>query len=202
MKRALFAAATLAMVIVLALSVNTGTAQEGEAKYVGPDACNKCHFKEHRYWKKTKLITAFDVLKPTAEDADKELFDRKTAAKLDPAKDYSTDAKCVKCHTTGHGKPGGYPADPSADEATAKLMAGISCEACHGPGSKYVEHKTKALEADKAAKFTFDDLAPMGLVKPDATNCKTCHNDQNPTNATDAFKYDEAKAGVHSKKKK
>ena len=202
MKRVLIAAATLGMVFVLALSAPSGTAQEGEAKYLGPDACKKCHFKQARYWKKTKLKTALDVLKPTTEDADKELFARKKGASLDPAKDYSTDAKCLACHTTGYGKPGGYPTDPAANAELAEAMAGVSCEACHGPGSKYVEHKTKALEADKAAKFTFDDLAPMGLVKPDATNCKTCHNDQNPTNATDAFKYDEAKAGVHSKKKK
>ena len=205
MNRALVALAGLATIFVLTFSVSRGSAQEAEANYVGDSVCKKCHFKQHRYWKKTGLAKAMDSLKPTAEADDKDLFAAKKAAKLDPAKDYSTDASCLACHTTGYGKPGGYPVNPAASDeakAAAESMGKISCEACHGAGSLYVEHKNKALEADKEAKFTFDGLSKVGLSQPDEANCKTCHNDQNPANATSTFKFDDAKGAVHSKKKK
>ena len=33
--------------------------------------------------------------------------------------------------------------------------------------AKYVEFKTKGMAADKAAKFTFEQMAPLGLIAPD-----------------------------------
>ena len=206
MKRVLSfaAAAAVALIVGFSLAVPRGSAEE-EATYVGPDACKKCHFKQHRYWKKTGLNKkSFDVLKPTTEEADKDLFAKKKKAELDPAKDYSTDATCLACHTTGYGKKGGYPENPDADDASkalAKDMASVSCEACHGAGSKYVQHKTDTMKANKDAKFTFEGLSEKGLVKPDEASCKTCHNEKNPNNAQDTFKFEDAKGAVHSKKK-
>jgi hypothetical protein len=208
MKRFLFAASALGAALLLALSAPLGTAEEDAAKkdeatYVGSDACKKCHFKQHRYWKKTKLKTSMDRLKATPE-TEKELFDAKKKAGLDPAKDYTTDAKCLACHTTGYGKKGGYPKDAAKDDAAKALAASmgeVGCEACHGAGSKYSKHKTDTLAKDKEAKFTFDGLAKYGLTQPDKDNCATCHNDKNPTDAGD-FKYDDKKGEVHSKKKK
>ncbi len=196
-----FATMFVAAAVTTPLTSPTGAADE-EAKYVGDATCKKCHFKQHRYWKKTKLKKALEALKPTTAEDDKALFDRKTEAKLDPAKDYSTDASCLKCHTTGYGKPGGYPKDPAANKDQADLMGSVSCEACHGPGSKYTAHKQAEIEKDKDAKFTYDGLKDMGLIQPDATNCASCHNEENPTNATDTYKFETAKTQVHSKKKK
>ncbi len=174
-------------------------AQEGAATYVGSDACKKCHFKQHRYWKKTSKYKALESLEPTAED-NADLFAKKKAAGLDPAKDYSTDKTCLACHTTGFGKKGGYPEDGAGDAAEA--MGQVGCEACHGAGSKYVEHKKKELEANKEAKFTFENLAPFGIVDPSKEVCAGCHNDKNPTNPKEAFDFDARKGEVHSKKKK
>ena len=188
----------VAMVFVPFL-VQDGVAQDDAPTYVGSEACKKCHFKEHRYWKKTGKFEAVASLKPTAED-NAELLAKKKAAGLDPAKDYSTDATCLACHTTGYGKKGGYPEDGKGDAAEA--MAQVGCESCHGPGSKYVEHKTKELEANKDAKFTFEGLEPMGLVSPTKELCATCHNDKNPAKPAEPFDFDTAKDMVHSKQKK
>lgn len=207
-----FAAAVLSAATVFALALAEVAAEDtapsggDKAQYVGDKACQKCHFQQHKSWKKTSMAKAMKTLAPTTEADDKALFDKKTAAKLDPAKDYTTDATCLKCHTTGYGEAGGYPTDPKKDEAAGKLaaaMGSVSCEACHGPGSLYVKHKTEEVEKNKDAKFTAEDLAKFGLVKPDADNCTKCHNKDNPTNAAAGeFKYDEAKAKVHDHPKK
>jgi len=189
------AGALLVGVMFVPFLVQEGSAQEGgdAPTYVGSDACTKCHFKEHRYWQKTVKADSLKALKPG------EAAEKKTAAGLDPAKDYSTDETCLGCHTTGYGKKGGYPTDVTKDADAAAAMAQIGCEACHGPGSKYVEHKTKELEANKDAKFTFEGLAPLGLVKPDKDTCAGCHNDKNPVKPAEAFDFDKMKVKVHSK---
>jgi hypothetical protein len=46
--------------------------------------------------------------------------------------------KCLPCHTTGFGMPGGFV----SYEKTPRL-ADVQCEGCHGPGSVHVELRTK-----------------------------------------------------------
>ncbi len=200
MRLVLAAAAGLLAVVAVPFLVSSSAADDGGAKpeYVGAETCKGCHYQQHKIWKKTKLAKAMDSLKPTAE-SDAELFASKKAAGLDPAQDYSADEKCVGCHTTGYGKETGYPADATKDAERAKLLAGVQCEACHGPGSLYAKHKTEAKEKDPEAKFTFEDLAPLGLVKPDAANCATCHNENSPFKKE--FKFEDEKTNVHTKKK-
>lgn len=186
----------LAALTGLAFTSSTSVAQEGAetAEYIGSDGCKKCHFKQHRYWKKTGLAKSLDTLKPTEDAA---LAEKMKAKGLDPAKDYTKDATCLACHTTGYDKKGGFPkADATAEQIEA--LGHVGCESCHGPGSLYVKHKTEKLDADKDAKFTFDDMAKLGLVKPDAANCATCHNEKNPMHPGD-FDYEKNKA-VHEKK--
>lgn len=187
----------LAAAALLAFAVNRSGAEE-KATYVGDAKCMKCHFKQVSSWKKTGLAKSLDSLKPTTEEGDKDLFAKKKKAGLDPAKDYSTDASCLACHTTGHGKDGGYPEKVTAEnEKQAKAMGSISCEACHGAGSLYLEYKNEKRKQDKEATFTTEEMMKYGLVKPDEANCKTCHNEKNPTHASDTFKYEESKKKVH-----
>lgn len=163
-----------------------------DAAYVGLAACMKCHFAEAKSWKKTTLAKSMDALRPTAKE-DAVRFDAKTRAGLDPAKDYTADATCLACHTTGYGGTKGYP---------AASMDCVSCEACHGPGEKYVAHKLQAIAANKDAKFAQADLVALGLVVPDESVCARCHNARNPTNADDHFSYAAAREKVHSHPKK
>ena len=205
MKPVTLAAAALAAAVVFALTLAQGSAADEKAQYVGDKACQKCHFQQHKSWKKTGMGKAMKSLQPTTEADDKAVFDKKKAAKLDPAKDYTTDETCLKCHTTGYGEESGYPKDPKKDEAAGKAAAAlgsVSCEACHGAGSLYVKHKTDEIEKNKDAKFSWEDLSKVGLVKPDEALCAKCHNKDNPFNPAEPMKYEEGKAKVHDHPKK
>jgi cytochrome c peroxidase len=197
MRYSKLAVAGFAAAAVLALAVVRGSAEE-KATYVGDSKCMKCHSKQVMSWKKTGLYKSMDTLKPVTEADNKELFEARKKANLDPAKDYSTDAACLKCHTTGYGKDGGYPekvTDENKDQA--KKMGSVSCEACHGPGSLYVEYKNKKRAENKDATFTREEMVKLGLTVPDEANCKACHNDTAPTKPAVPFKYEDQKAKVH-----
>ena len=116
--------------------------------YVG-GGCSSCHFKEYMTWKKTKHSTdAFIKL---------------------PAK-YHADPKCLICHSTGFGTATGFK-----DETHSLALAGTTCEACHGPGSKHVETAKpfaykNTLTADEAAtvRGTIYKVLPQNV-------CIRCH---------------------------
>lgn len=160
----------------------------GDAKfeYVGSSKCKKCHLAEYKSWEKTGKAHALETLMPgKAEEA-------KKAAKLDPAKDYSTDANCVKCHVTGMGEAGGYAIPDAKDEAAVKAaskLAHVGCESCHGPGSKYIEIFEDIFKSKR--KYKVEELHAAGLNKIDASVCTKCHNDQGPTHKP--FDFDKAK---------
>jgi hypothetical protein len=84
---------------------------EGQ-EYTGSKRCASCHFEQFTSWKKTGHSKAFEIL--TAK--------------------YQKDPKCLKCHTTGFGEPTGFK-----DSTSTGALAGITCETCHGPGSKHEE---------------------------------------------------------------
>ena len=196
------AAAALALAGTFSTLVPAQADPAEEATYVGSKTCKKCHFKQHRAWRKNTLKSkSLDALRPTSAD-DSERTARKKAAGLDPEKDYSTDEKCLACHTTGYGKNGGYPKDVAANAELAEKLGEVGCEACHGPGSKYVQFKKDEAEKDAEATFTFEQMAPMGLIKPDEKVCAGCHNDDNPAKPAEALDFEATKGLIHTKKKK
>lgn len=152
--------------------------------YVGSSKCKKCHITESKSWKKTRMGKAFETLKPgVAAEA-------KTKHGLDPAKDYTTDVTCLKCHTTGFGHEGGYAIpDPNDKKAVrkAKKLAGAGCESCHGPGSAYIKVFEDIFRSKR--KYKIEELYAVGLKKIDGTGCKTCHNSEGPT-AGDGYHFD------------
>ncbi len=78
-----------------------------EGSYVGASACGPCHGKAHEVWRKTRHARATEDL----------------------AVDHQTEnPDCLRCHATGVGKAGGYP-------ARGVDLSGVQCEACHGPGA-------------------------------------------------------------------
>lgn len=118
---------------------------EGQT-YTGAKRCASCHFDQYMSWKKTKHSKAFDVL--TVK--------------------YQKDEKCLKCHTTGLGEATGYK-----DGETA--LAGVTCEQCHGPGSKHEEAsqpfaKVKKLspEQEKIVRDSIWKVLPNNV-------CVECH---------------------------
>ena len=104
--RPLFAA--MAALFLLLFSSPGICAAEGPGDYVGWKACSGCHEKAAADWQKGRHAGAFaDLQKSGQENL--------------PA--------CVRCHVTGHGRPGGF-----VDGEITPDLAGVQCEACHGPG--------------------------------------------------------------------
>ncbi len=167
----------------------TAQADDPKPVHIGADGCKKCHFKQQSSWKKTPMAKTFESLKPDVAAA------KKTAGGLDPKADYTKDPKCLKCHTTGYGTPTGYPTPPAAgavctpeEDARAKLNQGITCEACHGPGSLYGPYKKDHPD------FKFAEIAKLGAVMPTAESCLPCHVKECPTMPKDyAFDFTKAK---------
>lgn len=164
-------------------SITTSPVPEGAA-YVGSGKCKKCHLKQFKSWSETKMARSFESLKSGAAK------EAKTGAGLDPDRDYSTDRTCVPCHSTGHGKPGGF-----VDEATTPDLAGVGCESCHGPGGRYLADDAMSLNNKE---YKRKDLVALGLVEVVGKGqCIGCHNERSPFNSA-AFDFEKAKdTGTH-----
>lgn len=152
------------MAVVNWQGANAGTDQHA---YVGSKKCKMCHIKEWKSWSVTKMALAYDQLKPG------ERADEKKAAGLDPSADYTKDATCLHCHTTGYGKPGGF-----VDIETTPNLAGVGCEMCHGPGGTYTKSDYMSL---KNKEYSKPDLVAVGMVgEITEPQCAVCHNTDSP----------------------
>jgi hypothetical protein len=148
-------------VAVFSLSVVLVTAED-ESQYVGVSACKSCHKAEKRGDQYTKWSEGPHAKTWTelAEEKSKEI------AKEKGIEDAQKAEECLKCHATAYGL---------ADERKGSkydIEDGVTCEACHGPGSGYKTVHIKDKDAAKEAGF---------VAKPDAEVCKKCHNEESPT---------------------
>jgi formate-dependent nitrite reductase cytochrome c552 subunit len=165
--------------------------------YVGTKKCKMCHLTEHKSWAKTKMGKAMETLMPGKAAETKAKF------KLGAHTDYTKDETCLKCHTTGYGKPGGYTIpDPGNRRAVrkAKDLEGVGCESCHGPGSAYVKIFE---EIDKSRRpYAVEELHAAGLRKIEEATCLECHNDTAPTfDPQKPFDFEKAvKEDTHERK--
>lgn len=168
MKNRLALTGMFTTLVVFGVLVAAATpAAAAEFEYVGSKNCKKCHLKEYKSWEATKMATTFDALKPG------ERGEAKLKAGLDPNNDYTTDEKCVKCHVTGYGKPGGF-----VDIATTPELANVGCETCHGPGGTYIQDGYMTL---KNKEYKKADIVAVGMVDTvSAEQCEGCHNAESP----------------------
>ncbi len=134
----------IALAFVLALAVMGGVANaEASGKYIGIKKCQMCHTTVVKqkfifdHWLTTKHAKATENL---------------------PA-DKKADAECLKCHSTGFGKPGGMTVEMA--KANDTTMANNQCENCHGAGEA---HSKAPKEQKKATMNT-----------PTKDTCLTCH---------------------------
>ena len=150
-----------ATVLLLSWSLPAFAADPAHA-YVGADKCKMCHNSpakgtQFTKWAESKHSKAYQTL---ASEESKKIATAKGIA--DPQK----APECLRCHVTGHGSPAAKRTDKY------KIEEGISCEACHGPGGDYWQMAVmKDLAKAEAA----------GLVLPNESTCKTCHNADGPT---------------------
>jgi hypothetical protein len=178
----------LAVSLVCAWNVQVLVAGDGDHAYVGSKKCKMCHLKEWKSWAETKMAKSFELLRPGAN------AEAKKKAGLDAEKDYTTDATCLPCHTTGYGKPGGF-----VDEAGTPNLAGVGCEMCHGPGGTYVKDEYMSL---KNKEYKKAEIVAVGMVETISKDqCESCHNSDSPFVGEDyVFDFDAKKTeGTHEK---
>ncbi len=147
-----------------------------EPAYIGSKKCKACHKAQYTSWEEGRKAKSMDTLMPG------KFAEAKTAHNLDPAKDYTKDESCLKCHTTGYGHEGGYAIPDAADEKAvkqAKNLEGVGCESCHGPGSAYKDlHKD--IKKEKRT-YKFEEMVKAGQWKIEQAKCEQCHNEKSPT---------------------
>jgi hypothetical protein len=142
----------------------------GDHRFVGVKKCKTCHKSakkgaQYKQWKESKHAKAYETL---GNAQSKEIAKGKGIDNPQKA-----DA-CLKCHVTAHG------VDAALVDSTLKLEEGVSCEACHGPGSSYKKKKTMQSREKSIA---------AGMIIPDEKLCLKCHNPESPTYKE--FKFDE-----------
>jgi len=146
--------------------MQTNSLVAGELEYVGNKKCMGCHRNEYKAWQQDYHAMALDDLKPGVK------AEAKTKANLDPDKDYSTDASCLGCHSTGYGKPA----------VEGAKLENVGCESCHGPASQYRKPKIMSKKKYKENPEAQHKLAiEAGLIEPTEKVCLECHNDKSPT---------------------
>ncbi len=185
MRPFLFRAGAVCVPAFAMLLILPSSGHADNRSYVGAKKCKACHLKEYTTWSATKMANAFELLKPGAR------ADAKKKAKQDPNKDFTHDIKCLPCHTTGYGKPGGF----RSIEETPDL-AGIQCEACHGPHSEVLKVMTVKNKAYKRS-----EVLSAGLEIPSEKTCLgQCHNTKSPMVPPNyVFDYAKRKAqGAHN----
>ncbi len=168
------------LITAIIITALTGTASAGDPTYVGAKRCKMCHAGKYASWKESRMANSFDYLKQGVK------AEAKKALGFED-KDYTADPVCLKCHTTGYGKGGFTNIEDTPD------LAGVSCEACHGPGSAY----------KKIMKTGRDALVAAGLVVLTEKECLTCHGGDSPFLKGKSFNFKEgvAKTHDHSTKK-
>lgn len=84
-----------------------------QATYVGMERCKECHKEHVETYYTWNYSRNFRIIKMRRKEH---------------------DPKCIRCHTTGYGKKGGF----ESVEATPH-MANKQCESCHGPASLHIK---------------------------------------------------------------
>ncbi len=115
--------------------------------FVGEKVCASCHFDQDLAWRKTKHAKGF----------------------ADLAQKYRKDKSCLKCHSTGFETATGFK---SIEETPG--LAGTSCEACHGPGSKHAAMAKATLGKDLTPEQKKYYASSIYKLEPHNA-CVVCH---------------------------
>jgi len=137
---------------------------------VGPRRCAECHEEENRTWLETGHHQGFKTLArlPEARAMSKALGIRRL----------KREARCIGCHFT----------EQWTDENQSKVIAGVSCESCHGAGADWLDShadygkdgKTRATETMEHKVARLKACAESGMRGPAnlyelAARCYDCH---------------------------
>jgi len=164
------------IMLLLLLTSQISSAIDGDEKqhkYIGAAKCKMCHKKEkkglqYEIWQSSAHSKAYELLgTPEAMEV----------AKKRGIENPQEDANCLRCHTAG------YDAPSELRGRKFDITEGVGCEACHGAGGDY--YKSKVMKGLRAGRIEYADV---GLVKPDESTCRQCHNSDSPTPKEFVFK--------------
>nr|ADI22000.1 hypothetical protein [uncultured myxobacterium HF0200_01L06] len=119
------------------------------ADFVGSDACKSCHASEYATWSEQPHAHAGQTLTK--------------AGKAD-------DINCLRCHTTGYDRTGGFPAESSLREHPD--LARVGCESCHGPGGDHIAPDARRIGTIVSLGDKCDSCVILQI-------CGSCHDDAN-----------------------
>lgn len=172
------------MAVAETSSVATGPAAAAPAdphKVLGNDTCVKCHAGEQAVWAATPHAQSFDQLHRRPEA-------RQIAQRLGIESIKHGD-RCAGCHytrQTGVAEQGAATATGSA--ARHGVIAGVSCESCHGPARDWldVHHDyggpdvTRLSESPQHRQQRIARSVQLGMRNPHnvylvAQSCYRCH---------------------------
>ena len=110
--------------------------QAKSGPYLGAASCKECHAPHYESYSASHHSGAFETLEKVGK---------------------SRNPECVACHTTGYGADGGF-----ISKTSTPGLAGVGCEACHGPGREHLA----------------DLYRPVFRMMP-VDVCNGCHTKQN-----------------------
>jgi peroxiredoxin len=119
------------------------------AAIVGSAACKSCHAAEYATWSESAHAHAFETLSGVRKQGNPD---------------------CLRCHTTGFGRPGGFP-EKGASAEHADLAA-VGCESCHGPGGDHVAEGAAKIGTIVSLGDKCDSCVILQI-------CGSCHDDAN-----------------------
>jgi peroxiredoxin len=114
-------------------------------EYSGEEVCSVCHRDQHATWMLTKHASAWGSLVERGKDRDPD---------------------CLRCHTVGFGKPGGFDTTKRQDH-----LRGVQCENCHGRGGPHQSPEFAKAgfepvclgchDAEHSLRFVFAERLPL-----------------------------------------
>lgn len=153
------------------LKTSAGPGAEVQHEYVGIKRCRMCHTPQYESFVKSAKAGSWKALLPAENAAIKD------RAGLDPQADYTTDTRCLECHATGLGEPGGYAIPDSNDPLSqrfAETRQGVGCESCHGPGSRYAAFMREISLSER--QYNPAEAVAAGRHLVTDQTCLKCHN--------------------------
>lgn len=156
------------MLAALSLAPIVASAQPDLSKVIGAQACKECHREAETAWERTRHFASRGALQGPAAARIREALALKESPEASEA--------CAPCHAT-----------VKLDGARRRVLAGVSCESCHGPAAEWVKvhadfgsGKTKATETVDHRDDRLGRSMGAGMLRPEnfyrvVQNCFQCH---------------------------
>jgi peroxiredoxin/nitrate/TMAO reductase-like tetraheme cytochrome c subunit len=119
------------------------------AQHVGSEPCRDCHESEYETWAAGPHAAAVATLSKAGKNS---------------------NADCLACHTTGFGRPGGFPRDGVVESHND--LARVGCESCHGPGGEHVKQDAVRIGNIVSLGDKCDSCVILQI-------CGSCHDEAN-----------------------